>query len=79
VSFLSHVVSEEGMSVHSSNIRDMLTGNAPASVVDIRNLLGLLGYYQRFVKGFSKATKPMIALLGKDKKFKWMTTYEVSF
>jgi hypothetical protein len=45
----------------------MLTWNAPASVINIRSLLGLVGYHQRFVKGFLKITKPMTKLLGKDK------------
>jgi hypothetical protein len=53
--------------------------NALASVTDIRNLIGLVGSYQRFIKGFSKITKPMIELLRKDKKFKWMPTCEASF
>jgi hypothetical protein len=57
----------------------MLTWNAPASVINIRSLLGLVGYHQRFVKGFLKITKPMTKLLGKDKKFKWTPTCEVSF
>jgi hypothetical protein len=45
VSFLCHIILEEGMSVDSSKIRDMLSQNAPASVTDIYSLLGLVGYY----------------------------------
>jgi hypothetical protein len=71
VSFLSHVISGEGMSVDSSKIRDMLGWNAPSSVIDSRSSLGLAGYYQKIIEGFSKITKPMTDLLGKDKKFKW--------
>jgi hypothetical protein len=40
------------------------------SVGDVRSFLGLAGYYQRFIEGFSKISKPMIELLKKDKKFK---------
>jgi hypothetical protein len=39
----------------------------------------LVGYYQRFIEGFSKITKPMTELLEKDKKFKWMPACEASF
>jgi hypothetical protein len=39
----------------------------------------LVGYYQRFIEGFSKITKPMTKLLEKDKKVKWMLAYEISF
>jgi hypothetical protein len=37
------------------------------------------GYYLRFIKGFSKITKPMTELLQKDKKFKWMPACKASF
>jgi hypothetical protein len=57
----------------------MLSWNAPASVADIHSSLGLLGNYGKFIKGFSKITKPITKLLGKDKKFKWMPAWEVSF
>jgi hypothetical protein len=70
-SFFSHVILEEWLSVDSSKIRDMLSWNAPASDTDIHSPLGLVG--------FSKITKPMIELLGKDKKFKWTPACEVSF
>jgi hypothetical protein len=69
VSFLSHVISEEGISVDLRKIRDVLRWNTPANVTDIQSFLRLVGYYRKFIKGFSKITKPMTELLGKDKKF----------
>jgi hypothetical protein len=33
--------------------------------------LGLEGYYQRFIEGFSKIAKPMTLLLEKGREFKW--------
>jgi hypothetical protein len=49
------------------------------SVGDIQSFLRLAGYYRRFIKGFSKISKPMTELLEKDKKFEWMTGCEASF
>jgi hypothetical protein len=57
VAFLGHVVSKG----------DVLSWKAPTSVSDIRSFLGLAGYYQRFIEGFSKISKPMTELLEKDK------------
>jgi hypothetical protein len=65
--------------VDPSKILDVLSWNAPTSVGDIRSFLGLAGYYQRFMEGFSKITKLMIKLLEKDKKFKWTPTCEANF
>jgi hypothetical protein len=49
------------------------------SVFDIRNFLGLAAYNRWFIEGFSKITKPMTELLGKDKKFEWSAKCEASF
>jgi hypothetical protein len=39
----------------------------------------LAGYYRRFIEGFSKITKPMTELHGKDKMFKWTPACVASF
>jgi hypothetical protein len=79
VAFLGHVISKGGISMDPSKVQDVLSWNAPTSVSDIRSFLGLARYYQRFIKGFSKISKPMTELLNKDKKFEWMSTCEASF
>jgi hypothetical protein len=79
VPFLGHVISEGGISVDPRKIEDVLSWNTPRSVSDIRSFLGLAGYYRRFIIGFSKISKPMTGLLGKDKKFEWSAKCEASF
>jgi hypothetical protein len=79
VAFLGYIISKGGIYVDPSKIQNVLSWNAPTSVGDIWSFLGLGGYYQRFIKGFSKITKPMTELLRKDKKFKWTPAYEASF
>jgi hypothetical protein len=70
VAFLSHIILEEGMSVDSSKIQDMLRWNVLASVANIQSPLRLVESYLRFIEGMSKVTKLMTKMLGKDKKFK---------
>jgi hypothetical protein len=65
--------------VDSSKIQDVLSWEVPNNVTKVHSFLGLVGYYRRFIEGFSKIIKPMTGLLGKDKKFKWMPAYEASF
>jgi hypothetical protein len=76
VAFLGQVISEGGISVDPSKIEDVLSWKAPTSVHDIQSFLRLAGYYQRFIEGFSKISKPT---LEKDKKFEWMPACEASF
>jgi hypothetical protein len=79
VTFLGHMISKGGIYVDPSKILDVLSWNVPTSVNEIRSFLGLTGYYQRFIEGSSKITKPITELLRKDKTFKWMPTCEASF
>jgi hypothetical protein len=57
----------------------VLSWNTPHNVLDIRNFLGLPGYYRRFIKGFSKISKPMTELLEKGKTFERMPRHEANF
>jgi hypothetical protein len=79
VAFLGHVISKGGISVDPSKVQDVLSWEAPTSVSDIQSFLRLAGYYQRFIEGFSKISKPMTELLEKDKQFKWTPACESSF
>jgi hypothetical protein len=65
--------------VDPSKVQDVLSWEAPTSVSDILSFLGLAGYYQRFIEGFSKISKLVLELLEKDKQFKWTPACESSF
>jgi hypothetical protein len=71
VSFLGHVVSNGGIAVDLSKVKDMLDWKPPTNVHEIRSFLGLARYYRRFIEGFSKLVKPMTILLEKNAKFIW--------
>jgi hypothetical protein len=77
--FLGHVILKDGISIDPSKVQDVLSWKASTSVGDIRSFLGLARYYQIFIEGFLKISKPMTELLEKDKKFKWTSACEASF
>ena len=79
VSFLGHVVSNGGIAVDPSKVRDVLNWKPPTDVGEIHSFLGLAGYYRRFIDGFSKLAKPMIALLEKNVKFAWLEKCQANF
>ena len=62
VSFLGHVISSGGIAVDPSKIDTMLQWEAPKSVTEIKSFLGLVGYYRRFIGGFSKLALPLTQL-----------------
>jgi hypothetical protein len=71
LAFLGHVISMGGISVNPGNVQDVLSWKAPTSVGNIWSFLGLAGYYQRFIEGFLKISKPVTKLLEKDKRLDW--------
>ena len=79
VSFLGHVVSNGGIVVDPSKVKDVLNWKPPTDVSEIYSFLGLAGYYRRFIEGFSKLAKPMTALLEKNAKFVWFEKCQASF
>ncbi len=69
ISFLGHVVSVEGIKVDPSKIEAILNWKPPRNITEIHSFLGLVGYYRKFVKGFSLLASPLTKLLRKDVKF----------
>nr|GFC96944.1 reverse transcriptase domain-containing protein [Tanacetum cinerariifolium] len=47
--------------------------------MEVRQFLGLAGYYRRFIEGFSKIAKPMTKLTQKKVKFEWNDKQEAAF
>jgi hypothetical protein len=79
VAFLGHVISAGGVSVDPDKVKDVLNWMPPTTVLEIRSFLGLVGYYRRFIKDFSKTAKPMTKLLEKNKAFEWTRECQASF
>ena len=71
VKFLGHVVSKEGIHVDPSKIEAIKNWKAPKTPTEIRQFLGLAGYYRRFIANFSKLAKPLTTLTQKDVSFNW--------
>ncbi|XP_076930764.1 putative mitochondrial protein AtMg00860 [Bidens hawaiensis] len=66
---LGQKISRDGIDVDRVNIDTISRLPPPTSVKDIRSFLGHAGFYRRFIKYFSKITRPMTRLLEKDIPF----------
>ncbi|GJU72273.1 putative reverse transcriptase domain-containing protein [Tanacetum coccineum] len=52
---------------------------SPKTPTEIHQFLGLVGYYRRFIEGFSKVAKPMTKLTQKKVAFEWGDKQEAAF
>jgi len=66
---LGHVISERGIEVDKAKIETVEKLPPPTDIKSLRSFLGHAGFYRRFIKDFSKITKPLTKLLQKDVKY----------
>ncbi|KAK1667710.1 hypothetical protein QYE76_055869 [Lolium multiflorum] len=64
---LGHKISERGIEVDRAKVEAIEKMPYPRDVKGIRSVLGHAGFYRRFIKDFSKISKPLTNLLQKDK------------
>ncbi|GKB51248.1 reverse transcriptase domain-containing protein, partial [Tanacetum coccineum] len=69
VQFLGHVIDSRGIQVDPAKIESIKDWASLKIPTEIRQFLGLAGYYRRFIEGFSKIAKSMMKLTQKGIKF----------
>ena len=60
IHYLGHIISDEGISVDPKKIEAIMNWPNPRNVIDVRSFMGLVGYYRRFIEGFSKVDMPSL-------------------
>ena len=66
---LGHKISAAELEVDQAKVVVIKTIKPPTTVKRIRSFLGHPGFYRRFIKDFSKISRPLCRLLEKDAKF----------
>ncbi|GJW20124.1 putative reverse transcriptase domain-containing protein [Tanacetum coccineum] len=67
VQFLGHLIDSQGLYVDPAKIEEVKNWASPTTPTEVRQLLGLVGYYQRFIKDFSKIAKYLTELTQKTR------------
>ncbi|GKE59960.1 reverse transcriptase domain-containing protein [Tanacetum coccineum] len=66
---LGHKISKKGIEVDKAKIDVIAKLPHPTTIKGIRSFLGHAGFYRRFIKDFSKISRPMTHLLEKNTPF----------
>lgn len=69
VCYLGHIITTDGVKPNPEKIRCVTEFQQPRNQKQIKQFLGLSGYYRRFVPNYSKIIKPLTRLLKKDVEF----------
>ena len=79
IHYLGHLISPEGISPLPNKLDSIKHMPAPNSAKEIKQFLGLTGYYRKFVPRFADISRPLTTLTKKDAKFEWTSVCQKSF
>ena len=72
-------MSKKGIEVDMNKVRAILALVAPTNVREIRGFLGCVGYYWRFIEGYTRKAISLKELLKKDVEFTWDLEKQAAF
>ena len=79
IGYLGHVISEEGVKPDPGKIEAVSKFPCPKGRKNVKQFLGLAGYYRRFIPEFASIAKPMTLLLKKNVPFVWSEVSQRAF
>nr|GEV10190.1 putative reverse transcriptase domain-containing protein [Tanacetum cinerariifolium] len=74
-----HIIDNQELHVDPAKIEAVKNWTSLTTPIEICQLLGLFGYYRRFIKDFSNIAKSLTELTQKNKKYTWGKDQETVF
>jgi RNase H-like domain found in reverse transcriptase/Integrase zinc binding domain/Integrase core domain len=79
VTFLGHIISADGVRPNPEKVKSIVDFPSPKNADEIKVVLGMFGYYRKYIKNYGDVAHPMVKLLKKGIEFKWTSEQEESF
>ena len=71
VQYLGHLISGEGIEPVPEKLDSIKNMPAPRTPKEVKQILGLIGYYRKFIPKFSDVARPLTNLTKKDMPYEW--------
>ena len=79
IQYLRHLISSSGIQPLPEKLESIKNMPAPRSPKEVKQFLGLAGYYHKFVPSFSDLSRPLTRLTRKDVLFEWTKECQTCF
>ena len=79
IHYLGHLILVSGIQPLPEKLESICSMPKPRSPKEIKQFLGLTGYYRKFVPRFFDMARPLTKLLAHDCEFKWTNQCDISF
>ena len=79
IQYLGHILSATGIRPLPSKTHAIQHMQPLTTPKQVQAFLGLVRYYRKFIKGFTKITKPLTLLTKQQVKFEWTSVHHTAF
>ena len=79
IQYLGHMLSAKGICPLPSKTQAIQKMHPPTTPKQVHAFLGLVGYYRKFIKDFTKIAKPLTLLTQQQVKFEWTPAHHEAF
>ena len=79
IQYLGHLISADGIQPLPEKLESIAKMPAPKNPKEVKQFLGLVGYYRKFIPRFADISRVLTHLTKKDVEFKWTSECEKCF
>ena len=79
IQYLGHLISDKGIQPLPEKLESIAKMPIPQNAKRVKQFLGLVGYYRKFVPRFSDIARPLTQLTRKNEGFNWSTECDKCF
>ena len=79
IQYLGHILSATGIGPLPAKTHAIQNMKPPTTPKHVKAFLGLVGYYRKFIKGFTNIAKPLTLLTRQQVKFDWTPAHHAAF